>query len=166
MIEDVISVTSTVLVWHCKILKSRSRVRFTWVVLGKFFEELPHIQYDAITELGSYNCKYCVRMEVRNIYEKIRVILTVLYDSSRYLRMLLSNETSDCYNREGTDWKCSLISANANKIKNWHYLVFSLLSLLFANSHQAKHFFPSTKSGVQMYLPVISMYKMVRPISG
>jgi hypothetical protein len=87
-------------------------------------------------------------MELRRFYEKIRVILIVLYGTSRYLRMLLSNNTLNCYNTEGAQWKRSLISANANKIKNWHYFLFSFLYLLFANSHQAKHFFSSTKRGV------------------
>jgi hypothetical protein len=56
-------------------------------------------------------------MELRSVYEKIRVILIVLYGSSRYLRILLSNKTLNCYNIEGTPWKRSLISANANKRK-------------------------------------------------
>ena len=58
MNEDVMSATSIVLVWHCKILKSRSRrVHFTCVVMGTYLEELPHIEFAVITELGSYNCE-------------------------------------------------------------------------------------------------------------
>lgn len=64
--------------------------------MGMYLEELPLIEYAAITELRSYNCNILYPDGVTKRLWKNKGNFIVLYDNSRYLHMLLSNKTLNC----------------------------------------------------------------------